>query len=348
MDLFREDYKKGIVKLKVTESEDLWYLSQIIEAGDLVRGKTTRKIRLGDSDQTVKKTVTVTIQAETIEFNESGVLRINGKIKEGPEEIPRESYQSISLEINSEFVLEKQNWLFYQKEKLKEAAEKSSHYLICIFDREEALFVLTKKVGYDVLLELQGEVPKKAKTNEIKKDFREEIIKSLREYNTRFSPENIILASPAFYQEELMKSIKLPELKKKIVLTTCSSVSKNALNEVLKNPTLAEILKSNRAGEEQKILDKLLAEIKKEGLAVYGWKETKEAIASGAVQELLVSDNFIKQKREAGKFLELDEEMKNVDHLKGKIHLFSTEFESGKKLNGLGGIAALLRYKFRG
>jgi len=36
--------------------------------------------------------------------------------------------------------------------------------------------------------------------------------------------------------------------------------------------------------------------------------------------------------------------MKLVDNMKGHIHIISIDHESGKKLHGLGGIAAILRY----
>jgi len=37
--------------------------------------------------------------------------------------------------------------------------------------------------------------------------------------------------------------------------------------------------------------------------------------------------------------------MKQVDHAKGKVWIVSTEHEGGKRLEGLGGIGAILRYK---
>jgi protein pelota len=37
--------------------------------------------------------------------------------------------------------------------------------------------------------------------------------------------------------------------------------------------------------------------------------------------------------------------LEDVERGRGKIVVFSTEFEPGKRLNALGGIAALLRFK---
>ncbi len=346
MDIIHKDFKKGIVKLRVNDLDDLWYLSHLIDAGDLVLGKTTRKIKLGagENAKTVKKTFTLKIEAETVELTETS-LRINGKIKEGPEDVPRESYQAIPLELGSEFSLEKTHWLEYQKQKLQEASEKKYNYLLCLFDREEVLFALTKRQGYEVLIKLQGDVPKKTRLVEVKKDFQEEIIKALVDYDNRYQPENIILASPAFYKDDLFKKIKSPELKQKIVMAAASDVSERSIDEVIRRPELAELLKNSRAREEQLLIEELLREINKNEKAAYGWKAVAAAIDSGAVQKLLLTDDFIRKKRIAEQFQEVDEYMKQVDALKGEIHIISSKNDSGKKLDGLGGIAAILRYK---
>ena len=173
----------------------------------------------------------------------------------------------------------------------------------------------------------------------------EEIIKSLDVYNARHNPEYIILASPAFYKEDLMKEIDSGELKRKIVLATSSDVSEAALHEVTKSPELARILQNNRAREEELLVEELLKQIKKDNLAAYGFKQVKEAILAGAVETLLVTDELIHQKKLAGEYPELDELMQQIDALKGEIHVLSTEFDGGRKLQGLGGIAAILRYK---
>jgi protein pelota len=346
MEVRQSDFKTGKVKIKITDLDDLWYISHLIDPGDLVRGKTTRKIKIGEGENVKmsKKTLLLTIDAETIDFSEQAV-RVNGKITEGPEDIPKGSYHAIALEEGSEFTLIKPEWMLYQKQKLEEAKQKKVNYIICLFDREEALFAKTKKFGYEVLDTLKGEVAKKSKTVEVKKNFQLEIIKILKEYQQRYAPEQIILASPAFFKEDLFKQIKDTELKKIIVLAGCSDISEKSLDEVWKRPELAPLLKDSRARKEQVIMEELLQEIEKKNLAAYGKKQVSEAIAAGAVRALLITDEFIRRCREEGKYEKLDEEMKHVDTLKGKIHILSTEFESGRQLSGLGGIAALLRYK---
>lgn len=342
------DFKKGTVRLKINDPDDLWYLSHVIESGDLVKGVATRKVKIGDSENVkiAKKTFWVTLEAETVDFSAAGqALRINGKIIEAPEDIPKGSYQSISLEMNSEATITKEQWLTHQKQKIEEASQAKYSYLLCLFDREEAIFALTKKFGYEIVGKIQGEAPKKAKLQEIKKDFYEDIIKTIEIYNDRYAPERIILASPAFYKEDLFKKISPKELKAKIALATCSDVSESALDEVIKRPELKDVLKQSRVREEQLLVEQALQEINKEQLAAYGWEEIKKAVQAGAVSDLIVTDKTIKKFREEKKYSELDELMKTVDALQGKIHLITSEHASGQRIDGLGGIVALLRYK---
>ena len=177
--------------------------------------------------------------------------------------------------------------------------------------------------------------------------FQLEIIKALEVYADRYKPENIILASPAFYKEDLLRKISSQELKDLVVPATCSDISESSLDEVIKQPELATVLKNSRARQERLLVEELLSEINKDELAAYGWEEVEKAIAAGAVSKLLITDVYIKEARRRGSYTVIDERMKQVDNLRGEIKIISSDHESGKKLNGLGGIAAILRYKLR-
>ncbi len=348
MHIIHQDNKKALVKFKITDPNDLWYLSTLIEPKDLLSATTTRKIKLGSDEnaKVIKKPVYVTIEAETIEFSSTGTaLRINGKIKSLHDDIPKDSYQSISLELNDEATLQKSQFLSYHLQKLTEASEKKYTYLLCLFDREEALFALTKTRGHEILLTLKGDVPKKAQKVEIKKEFYEELITLLQSYLQRYNPERIILASPAFYKEDLMKKINSPELKQKITLASCSDISETALSEIMRSTEVTNALKTNRTRQEQLLVEELLNEINKDGKAVYGFAQTKQAVNAGAAQTLLITEKCIQQFRLTNRHPELDLLLKTIESTQGTIYLISSEHDAGKKLDGLGGIAALLRYK---
>ncbi|MBI2666942.1 mRNA surveillance protein pelota [Candidatus Woesearchaeota archaeon] len=351
MQLIHQDLKKGKVKIKLTDPEDVWYLTSIIDPGDTITGTASRKIKIGADEhaKVTKKIFTVTLEAVEISpGSDEKSLRINGKVLHAPDFVPLGSYQAIELTMGDECVLEKTQWMSYQQQKLKEACEQRHAYLLCIFDREEAIFALTKTSGFEVLVKLQGDVTNKRTLTEVKKDFHQELISLIETYTQRYIPEKIILASPAFYKEILFQKINNVDLKKQIVLASCSDVSEAAFGEVMKRQELQTVLRESRIREEELLIDELLREINKEHLAVYGWKETQEAVFAGAVGKLLVTDNFVKKKRTEGAYAELDLILKSVDKLDGKIFLLSSNNNAGKKLDGIGGIAALLRYKIRG
>jgi len=350
MKLLQSDFKKPI-KVKAENLDDLWVLSQIIEARDVLGGHTERKIKLGGasdrSQKVIKKHVFIILSVEKTDFSKgSSQLRVSGKIQNDLEDIPKGSYHTIDVEEGSTITIQKEEWLDFQKKKLKEASkEKESRIMVCIFDREEAHFAMLKRYGYEHLLSISGDVQKKAVDEKISKNFYEEIIKQLQEYDKRYELERIILASPSFWKEELMKNLKDDALKKKIISATCSSCDKGAINEVLKRPEVKEALKEERAASEIEIVERILTEIKKNGAVAYGIDEVQKTAEMGAIDTLAVTDNFIQKKREENSFARTERIMKTVDKAKGTVTIISSEHEGGKKLDGLGGIAALLRYR---
>lgn len=350
MKIIYSDFKKGEVKVRITSLNDLWYLSQIVEQGDLVKGQTLRKIKIGGSEErsanVIKKTVFITVEVEKVEFHKySDVLRVSGVINEGPEDVQRGTHHTFNIEINSIITIMKKEWLKYQIDRLKEAAsEKTSNILIVILDREEANFALSKQYGYEFLSELKGDVQKKADEKQTESRFYSEIVTIMQNYAEKYKIEKIIIASPAFWKEELLKTIKDDSLKKKIILATCSSADKSAINEVLKRSEVQEALKQDRIARELRFVEEIFKEISKKGLAAYGLVEVENAANLGAIKMLVVTDACIRKSREENFYQKIDYIMKLVDKIKGEIHIISSENDAGKRLDGLGGIAALLRY----
>ena len=62
------DFKKGEAKVKIENLDDLWYLNQIIDSGDLVKGKTLRKIQIGQEGQRKQDSVKKSIFLPYIHF----------------------------------------------------------------------------------------------------------------------------------------------------------------------------------------------------------------------------------------------------------------------------------------
>ncbi len=342
---------KQEIKVRIENLDDLWYLSNIIDIGDFVRGKTQRKIKIGEKEdrniKVIKKSVFIELQAEKIEFSKtSNALRVLGAITQGPDEVQKGLHHSFSLEMNSVITIKKERWLKYQLDRLKEASSaKISRILIVVHDREEAFFALMKKYGYELLSHIQGNVKKKVDENKVSKNFYVDIINKMEAYAEKYKIDKIIVASPAFWKEDLMKEVKKDDLRKKVLLASCSSTGETAINEVLKRDEVRRALHEDRITKEINMIEDLLTEIKKNNLAVYGMRDSEKAAETGAVKELMVLDSLIKTLREEGEYPRLEAIMKNVEATKGNVNIISSEHDGGKKLSGLGGVGAILRYK---
>lgn len=350
MKLIKKDYPKGFVKLEVENNDDLWHLSHIIDIDDGIKGTTFRKIKIGESDsrnaKVIKKKVNLKLFVEKVEFHKySDILRVSGKISEGPEDIPIGSYHTFNVEPGTQFSLEKVEFYDYQIEKINEATKpKKLGVVLCVFDREQAIFALMKTYGYDVLSEIKGNVAKKDNPDVVEGNFYKEIIRNLEEYSNKYNANKIVVGSPAFWKEYLMNNITSNELKSKIITASCNNVGKNGLNELLKRPEVASALKEDRIVAETGSVEFLLTEIKKEGNSAYGIMEVKNAADAGAIKELLVTDELIMKKRQEGNYEELDNIMKTASSTRAKINIVSSEHEAGQKLDGIGGIGAILRF----
>ena len=350
MRVVKSNLKGGELIILITSLEDFWYLSHIIDKNDIVISRTFRKIKLGSSDDRsqniIKKPVTLEISVEKTEADGNG-LRISGKIANDIEDIRKGSFHTLTIELNSVLAIKKPKWQKFQLDKIKESALDPPKILIVALERDEASFALLKKYGYEYLSEIHGNVSKKAMKEDIKETFYADVISQIKEYDSRFNLQHIILASPAFWKEYLLDEIKDKGLKNKIIPATCYSTGREGISEIISRDEIKGILKSQRVLEETKLVDELLREISKNSLAEYSLKHVKEAAFAGAVKELLITDSAIQKFRDEDKYQDVDEIMSAVESSSGNVHVISSENDAGKKLNGLSGIAAILRYKLK-
>jgi protein pelota len=342
MKIIHKSIKNGELKFRITKPDDLWYLSHIIEPGDMLNGKTERKLELGDKGTKVKKTVFLKIKVDKIEYNQN-VLRVGGIIVEAPEEVERGSHHSFAIEEGTIAEIVKLKWDRIALDKLDQAAHDREDILICAVDRENATIAVLKAQGYDVLTTLKGEVEKKAFKEDIK-DFYADVANILKDYSSRLKISRIIVGTPSVWQESFRKRVP-EEIKSKIVYALCSTGEKKGIDDIMKRDEVRNFLKSDRVAQEIILVEDLLAEIKTGGKASYGIKDVSEKVQMGAVSMLLVTDSFLKKKKEENKYREIDDLLQLAEDTKSEICIIKSEHEGGKKLDGLGGIGAILRYK---
>ncbi len=340
----KKDLRHGKVVLQITNRDDFWCLSQVILSKDLVLGKATRKIKIGDA--AAKKTYTLEIEVEKVELSAES-LRVLGKVISEIEDIPKGSYQSITIEESSIITITKDAWPSFQLSRLDDACRDVTKVLLVVVDRGEASFGVLRQFGVEVLGEISGNVIKKAMKEDIREDFFVVVIQELQQYVARLNPDHVVLGSPAFWKDELVMRLKKTnaDCAKKVVTATVSVTGKSGLQELVKRDEVAKVLRDDRMVKETALVNAALAEIHKNGLVVYGLQEVKKAAQSGAIKDVLVADVLITEMRDMNTFSELDSLMKIVEAAKGNVHVISSDHDAGKQLVGLGGVVALLRYK---
>ena len=344
MKVLKRNLKKGYVKVLLDDEEDAWYLSHIIEEGDWVSGLTERKIKIGpeDSNKVVRKVVKLKIEAEKVEYTPStNTLRVLGRIREGPDDVNQASYHSFNLKVDSKVTISKPEWPNYKVRKLEEAIKPQGLVLMVLLEREKAYFGILKKRGYQTLTKISGDVQKKDLENDITGNFYEDVKNKLVAYNKRYKPTKIIVASPAFWKEYLYKILP-DDIKEKSLQATISTVEETAFNELIKRPEVQTALRDDRTRFELEKVEAVMLAIKKEK-ACYGLKECEEKMKIGAIAELMVSDEFMKEMKEKGKYRKADWLLRKVEEMQGSITMI-TKKDAKRKLKGLGGIAGILRW----
>ncbi len=84
-------------------------------------------------------------------------------------------------------------------------------------------------------------------------------------------------------------------------------------------------------------MEELLKRMAGNGPAAYGVDEVTTAVQYGAVSDVLVVDTKISEDA-------INRLLESADEMRATITVFSSEFEPGKQLDAIGGIAAILRF----
>jgi protein pelota len=337
-----KDLKKGIIKIIPVSQDDLWLLSQEISKGALVSGKTTRKIKISDT-KVDKKTFYIELITEKAEYS-NNLLRISGITRSEIDEIPKGSHHSLTIELHDELKIE-QKWLKYQLDRLFESTKEKANILLVALDRQDVYFARIEQEGYKVLSSFEGEVEKKSPGVKAKGEFYKDITLKLKEYDERLKLDRIVIASPAFFKDDFMKQLNDDNLRKKITLATCSTVGDNSFDEILKRDEVKSALSEERARQEISIVDDLFEQIGKDGKFAYGYNDVNERTLSGAVLILLITTKIIETNRANETFDRLEKVMQLVEQNNGKIMIINSNNDAGKRLDGITGIGAILRYK---
>ena len=325
-----EEKEKNEISVYVDNIDDLWYLKNVIRKGDLVFGTVFRKEqRSSDSlraKKTARKRMRIGIVVDKVEFQEfSDRLRISGVIKAGPEDVLG-LHQSINVSVGDEISIVKNQWHREERELLEEAVQNSERPQVYFLGLEHGLATIAVLRAYGI-----QEIASIRKRGDEDEEFFGEVLSTLKSVRDENAP--LIILGPGFYKENFIEFAG-NELKNYTVLQA-SHGDMRGIHEVLKS-SMNKILSENRVAREEKLVDRLLEEISKEGLYAYGPEEVEKYLNMGAVEILLVSDRH---------HVKYEKLLKLARDTAAEVHIISTSHEKGKILENLGGIAAILRFR---
>ncbi len=347
----RGSHQTGEIAVMPESADDLWHLRHVIEPGDVVYSTTYRRVEgAADKirpDKTEKRRVRLGIRVDGVEFHKfSHRLRVKGVIETGPE---AGSYHTFNIEPEIELSIIKSRWKAHQLERLREAERAANRAPIIILTIEacEAVAGIARQYGVDELFSIRYSSGKASGSDSTMKEFFNDVLNQLHQAYYSNACEALIIAGPGFIKSDFYAFIraKSPELHRRAVVEQASSTGIPGFLEVLKRGAVARLRAVERLSREVKLLEELMAEISREegGLAVYGEEAVRKAMQYGAIERLLVCDDMLMAESSD----RIEELLRGVERMGGNIVVFSTEFEPGKRLKALGGIAALLRFKLQ-
>ena len=344
MRILGRDPGTGSIRVMPETDEDMWHLYNVLEAGDLLTASTTRreekaadKLR---AEKMEKKRMTLGIRTEKIEFSEDDLrLRALGVIEEGPQDIGQ--HHTLIFETGDSLTISKARWRETQMERLERAVRDSGKPRIAFvsLDQDDATVAVLRQYGLKEVATIRsGRSGKQYEEKGTKDTFHADIISKLTPMVDANMP--LVLLGPGFEKEALAESLKrsgVPTLQKPFVYHTGHS-GMVGVNELMKTGMGSDILRQSSVGAEMGAVEKLMAEIGRDGPATYGPNEIEQAASSGAVDTLLILDSKLREQN-------MDPLVRAVESQKGRILVVSEQHDGGKTLAALGGMGALLRYK---
>jgi len=277
-----------------------------------------------------------------VKFHEfSDRLRIHGVIEEGPQD--KGSYHTFNVTADDmdKISIVKSEWKQFELERLKEAVSQSKQGLVLFvcLDDDNATIAILRQSGVQWIADVESHRSgKQYDSPNVEKEYYGEIFSIINQHKASETP--LVVLGPGFAKDHFINYGKKTE---EDVFSSCithatGNAGMNGIHEALKIGVVEHIAKENRVVMETSLVEQFFEEIKKNGNVSYGFDDVKLALANGAVDHLLIIDSFVRSKK-GENLLYLSQKNQS------KFTIINSMHDAGKKLDGIGGVGALLRFK---
>lgn len=310
---------------------------------------------------------TLSIRVTSIDFDpQAGQLHVSGQIAEENKFVKLGAYHTLDLELQRNFTLEKaEGWDSVALEVVRESLKQDKEGVVPAVVMQEGMANICLITEHQTILKQRVEtgIPRKRQGRAGDHDkgmtrFYQTTLETLLRHVDITAPRPLLLASPGFTAAGFQKYIvdeatrtgnkALLANKSNLVVIHSSSGHLHSLNEVLKSPEVLAKLKDTKYAKETKLMDEFMTMLRKDdGRAWYGPSEVEKAVEKSAVGRgggVLLISNALFRSQEIGtrkRWVTLVDKVKEDG---GDARILSSDHESGRRLEGLGGIAAILTF----
>lgn len=374
----------GKVSLIPEEPEDMWHAYNLIQPYDRLQAKAVRKVKSEHDTGSVKSKSVVmelTISVINTDFDiGSGQLHVSGRVAVENNYVKIGSHHTLDLELHRRFILTKGEdekgglWDSIALEMLREACETERKAELWAIVMGEGIANICLITEHQTILRQRIEVavPRKRRggidghDKGMEKFFSTTLSTLLRHMEgaktNASNPEKtvpLLIASPGFVAQSFLQYIKgeatrtmnkqLMSIIPSALVAHSSSHHVHALKEVLASSAIMSQLSDTKFAKETALMDKLTTLIRlDDGRAWYGPREVERAVEKGAVGRgggvLLLSNALFRAQdvSERKRWVRLVDRVRDVEG--GEVRVLSSLHESGKRLESLGNIAAILTF----
>ena len=326
----------GEIRLYAESVDDLWHLSHLVSPGNLVFSTTLRSVDLPQDrlrpEKAEKRPVRLGLRVEEVSFHPyASRLRIFGVIEHGPD---RGEHHTFNLDPGWEISVIRA-WRKVDLDRIDRAVKASVAglvHVIAVEEGEAAIFRIRQYGPEPVASFSAGSGKGEGAT------ARSDLFSRVVEVVAGLTG-TLVVAGPGFVKDGLVRYLRehLPEARHRITVVETRRAGRGAVADVIGMGVLETIAGDLQLKHEVRLMEELLARIAKGTPAAYGRREVEEAVRMGAVEHLLVSDTLLRDPR-------ITDLMALAERTRAAVTVFSSEFDPGTQLQGLGGIAALLRF----
>jgi protein pelota len=353
MKILHKDFKHGVVKVLVSNLDDLWALYNIVEKNDVVHARTTREVKQDFSARPNSKRIPVNlgVRVQRVYFDrELNRLRVHGIVALAPEELNvRGSHHTLDLAVGDEASVVKEHWYDHQVDRLEKAIHREDPIVVVGLDADEACVAVIRPYGPDVKAEIPSRLPGKnepEKRDQAMLRYLAEVAKSVESASAEQNAR-IVVVGPGFVKDNFAAYLRDKYTVVAGKVATVKSVSSggvSAVYETLRIGLIAKVMRENRAMYEISVVEEVLRRLaSKAGNVSHGLEEVERDGLAGAVENLLICDDTLRGAEDEAR-VRLENVLRTVEQRAGRVTVVSTQHEGGKKLISLGGLAALLRY----